>query len=59
MDDAGPKPHDDAQPKAAPIAAARYSLAVESSLPDDLPVSDAEIDAILRLLGDDLAAILR
>jgi len=32
---------------------------VDSDLGDDLPVTDAELTAIERLLGDDLARLLR
>lgn len=37
---------------------ATQGFEVESSLQPDLPISEAEIDAILRLLGDDLAKLL-
>jgi len=34
-------------------------LTVEGDLGSDLPVTDAELTAIERLLGDDLARLLR
>ena len=35
------------------------ALVVDSDLGDNLPVTDAELTAIERLLGDDLARLLR
>ena len=34
-------------------------LALESDLRPDTPVSDAEVDAVLRLLGEDIKIIFR
>jgi hypothetical protein len=58
--DAAPQHTDDkTQPEAALHVRADSGLVVSCALDPDLPVTDAEIDAILRLLGEDIAQILR
>ena len=52
------------QPNTMPEDAARrveadHGYRVGCALGPDLPVSDAEIDAVLRLLGEDIGKILR
>ena len=58
--DAAPQHTDDkTQPEAALRVEASSGLVVACALAPDLPVTDAEIDAILRLLGEDISQILR
>lgn len=59
MDAAHQQSDDKTQPEAAPHVEAAPGLVVACALPLDLPVTDAEIDAILRLLGEDISRILR
>jgi hypothetical protein len=58
--DAAPQHTDDkTQPEAALRVEAASGLVVACALAPDQPVTDAEIDAILRLLGEDISQILR
>ncbi len=56
MDTAHPQSHDKTHAGSTPLVASRLptDFAVACALRPDLPVSDAEIDAILRLLGEDI-----
>ena len=58
--DAAPQHTDDkTKPDAALHVGAASGLVVARALDPDHPVTDAEIDAILRLLGEDISQILR
>ena len=59
MDAAHQHTDDKTKPEAALHVEAASGLAVTWALAPDLPVTDAEIDAILRLLGEDISQILR
>lgn len=59
MDTARPQTKDETQPEATLRVAAAHGYRVICTLGPDLAVSDAEIDAVLRLLGEDIAKILR
>ena len=59
MDAAHQHTDDKTQPEAALRVEASSGLVVACALAPDLPVTDAEIDAILRLLGEDISQILR
>jgi hypothetical protein len=59
MDAAHQQSDNKTQPEAAPHGDAASGLLVTCALGPDLPVTDAEIDAILRLLGEDISQILR
>jgi hypothetical protein len=59
MDTARPQTKDKTQQETAPHVEAAPGLVVACALAPDLPVTDAEIDAILRLLGEDISQILR
>jgi hypothetical protein len=65
MFDRPPRDRSDARPAPAEAAGARADermrqddVALVSELDPDLPITEAELDAILRLLGDDLARLL-
>jgi hypothetical protein len=58
MDTARPQPHTMPEDAARRIEA-DHRFAVASELRPDRPVSEAEIEAILRLLGEDIGKILR
>ena len=58
--DAAPQHTDDkTQPEAALRVEAASGLVVACARGPNHPVTDAEIDAILRLLGEDISQILR
>ena len=59
MDAAHQQTGDETQPEAALHVEAASGLVVACALAPDLPVTDAEIDAILRLLAEDISQILR
>lgn len=58
MDTARPQPHTMPEDAAGRVEAG-HRFPIASELRHDRPVSEAEIEAILRLLGEDIAKILR